>query len=72
MIGAAACLLAACGRKGALDPPPGGMALEQRPGMMTPVTHRAGAPVPPEYDQEGKPIAPAGQKRHIPPDWLLD
>jgi hypothetical protein len=71
MIGAVACLLTACGRKGALDPPPGGMALEQRPGM-TPVTPRAGAPLPLEHDEEGKPVAPAGQKKHIPPDWLID
>jgi predicted small lipoprotein YifL len=72
MIGAVACLLAACGRKGALDPPPGGMALDSRPGMATPVTNRAGAPAPPEYDEEGKPVAPPGQKRRIPPDWLID
>ena len=73
MIGAlaAACLLSACGRKGPLDPPPGGMQFQ--PGMVrTPVTTRAGAPVEPEYDEEGKPIAPAGQKRKIPADWLID
>jgi predicted small lipoprotein YifL len=72
MIGAAACLLAACGRKGALDPPPGGMMLEPRPGTMAPVTPRAGAPVQAPYDEEGKPIAPPGTKRHIPLDWLID
>jgi len=73
MIGvlAAACLLSACGRKGSLDPPPGGMALD--PGTIrTPVSDRAGASVRPAYDEEGKPIAPAGQKRRIPADWLID
>ena len=68
---AAACLLSACGRKGALDPPPGGLALEPAT-LRTPVTGRAGAPAQPEYDEEGKPIAPAGQKRRIPADWLID
>ena len=63
--------LSGCGRKGALDPPPGGMILEQRPGL-TPTTQRAGGEAPQAYDDDGRPIAPAGPKRRIPPDWLLD
>jgi predicted small lipoprotein YifL len=51
--------LSACGRKGPLDPPPG--ASLEGPG---------GAPV--EYDAQGKPIAPPGQKKRLPIDWLLD
>ncbi len=68
---AAAAMLSACGRKGPLDPPPGGMVLEQRRGV-APTTRRAGEPLPPEYDEEGKPVAPPGPKRRIPPDWLID
>ena len=65
--------LAGCGRKGALDPPPGGYALE--PTTTTPVTGR-GEALPkrtgPAYDEDGKPIAPEGPKRRTPADWLLD
>ena len=66
--------LAACGRKGALDPPPGGSVLEQGTAR-TPTTRRGGQPVPqkePEYDDEGRPIAPQGRKRKLPGDWLID
>jgi predicted small lipoprotein YifL len=63
--------LTGCGRKGALDPPPGGIVLEQRPGL-TPTTQRSGGDAPQAYDEDGRPIAPAGPKRRIPPDWLLD
>ena len=73
MIGvlAAAGLLSGCGRKGALDPPPGGIQLEPA-SMRTPVTSRAGAPVQPQYDEEGKPIAPPGQRKNFPADFLID
>ena len=76
MIGAlaAALLLAGCGRKGPLDLPPNTNALQ------------AGAPVPPtadpnappargmakDFDEEGKPIAPAGPKASSFLDWLLN
>jgi predicted small lipoprotein YifL len=73
IVGAFALALAACGRKGALDPPPGGYALD--PMTTTPVTGR-GEPLPPRtgpaYDEQGKPIAPEGPKRRTPADWLLD
>jgi predicted small lipoprotein YifL len=73
IVAALALALAGCGRKGALDPPPGGYALE--PTITTPVTGR-GEPLPrrtgPAYDEEGKPIAPEGPKRRTPADWLLD
>ena len=72
--GALALTLGACGRKGPLDPPPGGYALEQN-GTTTPVTGR-GEVLPkrtgPAYDENGKPIAPDGPKRRTPADWLLD
>ena len=63
--------LSGCGRKGALDPPPGGMVLEQRTGL-TPTTQRRGSEPPQAYDEDGRPIAPEGPKRRIPPDWLID
>jgi predicted small lipoprotein YifL len=66
--------LAACGRKGPLDPPPGGYALE-RSTTSTPVTDRGvqtqrrGSV---EYDESGRPIAPEGSRRRTPADWLID
>jgi predicted small lipoprotein YifL len=66
--------LSACGRKGALDPPPGGSVLEQGTAR-TPTTSRAGQPLPNnerEYDEDGRPIAPQGLKRKLPGDWLID
>ena len=74
LVGAFALALAGCGRKGALDPPPGGYVLE-RTTTTTPVTTR-GEPLPPRketvYDEEGKPIAPEGPRRRTPADWLID
>jgi predicted small lipoprotein YifL len=70
--------LAACGRKGPLDPPPGGYAFEQGT-IRTPVSRKGDTPVTapvkrkePTYDEEGHPIAPEGDKKHLPGDWLLD
>ena len=66
--------LAACGRKGPLDPPPGGYVLERGPAR-TPTTQK-GAPVSkekqPEYDEDGRPITPQGLKKKLPADWLID
>ena len=67
--------LAGCGRQGALDPPPGGYQLEAIPDRATPVT-RTGVQrpteKPPEYDDQGRPIAPKGVKKKLPGDWLID
>ena len=66
--------LAACGRKGGLDPPPGGYVLEQGTAK-TPTTSRSAAPAPDkqsEYDDEGRPVAPQGRKKKLPADWLID
>jgi len=49
--------LSACGRRGPLDPPPG-------------VVNTPQGPV--QLDSEGKPLAPPGEKRRLPIDWLLD
>jgi hypothetical protein len=69
---AMAALLSGCGRKGPLDPPPGGWAMQPGPAGVPPVTDRAGAEAPPQYDSQGRPIAPSGPKRRLPGDWLLD
>ena len=75
---ALALLLAGCGRKGSLDPPPGGYVLE-RDTIRTPISGRGtvrGQEVlpekDPEYDDQGRPIPPAGPKKRLPADWLLD
>ena len=74
--------LAACGRKGPLDPPPGGYAFD--PGLVrTPVSKKGGTSVheqekedskekEPTFDEEGRPLAPAGTKKRLPGDWLLN
>ncbi|HXZ22538.1 MAG TPA: lipoprotein [Pseudolabrys sp.] len=58
--------LAACGRKGPLDPPPG-----------TSLTGDQTAPAPSPagsqpYGPDGKPLAPGGVNRRIPLDVLLN
>ena len=49
--------LSACGRRGPLESPPGT--------VMTPQG-------PVELDGQGRPIAPTGEKKRLPIDWLLD
>ena len=66
--------LSGCGRKGGLDPPPGGSQLESG-AVRTPVTRRGAVAPPekqPEYDEDGRPIAPAGPRKKLPADWLID
>ena len=74
-IGAFALTLSACGRKGALDPPPGGYAFE-RGTVRTPTTNRGiqreQQAAQPQYDDEGRPVAPEGRRKKLPGDWLLD
>jgi predicted small lipoprotein YifL len=74
--------LAACGRKGPLDPPPGAsLAGEPQaapaPGLVSP--NRGPTPIGgqnkddnPGVDENGQPIAPKGPKKHIPLDVLLN
>jgi predicted small lipoprotein YifL len=61
VLGACLCALgltlSACGRRGPLDVPPGAVHTPQ--GVI-------------ELDSEGRPIAPPGQKKRLPIDWLLD
>ena len=66
--------LSGCGRKGGLDPPPGGSQLESG-AVRTPVTRRGAAVTPDkpaEYDEDGRPIAPPGARKKLPADWLID
>jgi predicted small lipoprotein YifL len=71
---ALALTLAGCGRKGALDPPPGGY--YDGDAARAPATGRGGAPAAreqqPEYDEDGRPIVSKGPKRRLPVDWLID
>jgi predicted small lipoprotein YifL len=55
---ALAASLSACGRKGPLDAPPAALGSPQPSAL--------------EVDAEGRPMAPAGQKKRLPIDWLLD
>jgi predicted small lipoprotein YifL len=49
--------LSACGRRGPLEAPPG-------------IVNTPQGPV--EVDPQGRPIAPPGEKKRLPIDWLLD
>jgi predicted small lipoprotein YifL len=51
--------LSACGRRGPLDAPPGAMTGAEQPADI-------------QFDAQGRPLAPQGQKRRLPIDWLLD
>jgi predicted small lipoprotein YifL len=50
-------MLSACGRRGPLEAPPGAVMTKQ--GQV-------------QLDEQGRPIAPAGEKKRLPIDWLLD
>jgi predicted small lipoprotein YifL len=54
--------LAGCGRKGPLDLPPSA-AINQPPGT---------AAAAPAADPDGRPVAPAGNRKRLPIDPLLD
>jgi predicted small lipoprotein YifL len=51
--------LSACGRRGPLDAPPGASSGVEQPADI-------------QFDAQGRPLAPQGQKRRLPIDWLLD
>jgi predicted small lipoprotein YifL len=73
---AATLALAGCGRKGPLDPPPA--ASLQEPAAQSQSQSGSGAAqsqssaVAIEYRTDGRPLAPRGQKRKLPADWLID
>ena len=49
--------LSACGRRGPLESPPGAVMTQQ--GQIV-------------VDEHGRPIAPVGERKRLPIDWLLD
>ena len=74
--------LAACGRKGPLDPPPGASLVGEpqaapAPGLISntgrakPIGGR-GKEDDPGVDENGQPVAPKGPKKRIPLDVLLN
>jgi predicted small lipoprotein YifL len=67
--------LSACGRKGPLDPPPGGYMLDDQANRTTAVTRKGETrprQEPAGYDEDGRPIAPTGPRKKLPADWLID
>ena len=60
--------LAACGRKGPLDPPPGASLATDQPVPSSAETRDSRPIVGPD----GKPLAPAGANKRIPLDVLLN
>ena len=72
--------LAACGRKGPLDPPPGAsLAGEQQANSPNPMNNPIVTPIGgqtnngnPGVGPDGKPLAPKGPKKQIPLDVLLN
>jgi hypothetical protein len=76
--------LAACGRKGGLDSPPGGASLAQEPapgapGLRVPIGGAAATPIGGQaaggnagVGADGRALAAPGPKKRIPLDVLLD
>jgi predicted small lipoprotein YifL len=64
-IGALVCALglAACGRKGGLDPPPGALVTGEPP---------IGTSTEPRTEADGKPLPPGVPRRRTPIDFLID
>ncbi len=76
---AAALGLAGCGRKGALDPPPGASLAGEQANTPSPSINPMAAPIGgqatddnPGVGADGRPLAPKGPKKHIPLDVLLN
>jgi predicted small lipoprotein YifL len=81
LIGALTALLglAACGRKGPLDPPPGASLAGEQPADTNPMSNPMATPIGgqtnngnPGVGPDGKPLAPKGPKKQIPLDVLLN
>ena len=71
--------LAACGRKGPLDPPPGATLAGEPQADTNPMSNPIVAPIGgqvrdgnPGVGPDGKPMAPKGPKKQIPLDVLLN
>jgi predicted small lipoprotein YifL len=75
----AAFALAGCGRKGALEPPPGPASekqekpAKQKTTGLNPIGSREKTEDSGGFDASGKPVAPDNApKRRLPMDWLLE
>ena len=69
-----AAALSACGRKGPLDPPPASSAVQQAP-VEEPAPASGAQPLTAAqtgYDEQGRPVAPRGQRKPFLFDWLLN
>ena len=71
--------LAACGRKGPLDPPPGASLAGEQSAASNPMSNPMATPIGgkakddnPGVDSNGRPLAPKGEKKQIPLDVLLN
>ena len=60
--------LAACGRKGPLDPPPASVVSPDYPPAAQPTPGPDGQLAGPD----GRPVAAPGARKRLPIDWLLD
>jgi predicted small lipoprotein YifL len=69
----AALALTGCGRKGPLDLPPGASSAQptDAPPATSPAATLTGI-LPNDEATESKPLAPKGQKKKLPIDWLID
>jgi predicted small lipoprotein YifL len=69
----AALALTGCGRKGPLDLPPGASSAQptDAPPATSPAATQAGILTSGD-GTESKPLAPKGQKKKLPIDWLID
>ena len=71
--------LAACGRKGPLDPPPGASLAGEQQANPNPMSNPIASPIGgqskddnPALGPDGLPLSPKGPKKHIPLDDLLN
>ncbi len=78
-LAAASLGLTACGRKGALDPPPGASLAGEQSNAPNPLSNPLVAPIGgqsnasnPGVGPDGRPQAPKGPKKDIPLDVLLN
>ena len=74
----AAFALSGCGRKGPLDPPPSAAAPQPAKAAspsrgigLNPMAREAPSS-PAVFDSGGRPVAPKGEKKPLPIDWLID
>jgi hypothetical protein len=80
LIGALAAAMAAsgCGRKGALDPPPGSAAATQpapaarQSAGINPIAAGAQSRSGGGFDASGRPVGSQSARKPLPIDWLID